>query len=110
MVGMPMGRALPPSSGVSPDDVDAQEILAFVKSYAGKREEARELVEDEPNQVEGREGGEQKSLAELQLAEDKKQDFAEEEVPELVRCPTLWPSMRGGIRQDLQILVQSRSR
>ena len=106
MVGMPMSRALP----VSPDDVDAQEILAFVKSYAGKREEARELVENEPNRVEGREGGEQKSLAELQLAEDKKQDFAEEEVPELVRCPTLWPSMRGGIRQDLQILVQSRSR
>ena len=81
MVGMPMSRALP----VSPDDVDAQEILAFVKSYAGKREEARELVEDEPNQVEGREGREQKSLAELQLAEDKKQDFVEEEVPELVK-------------------------
>eukprot|EP00913_Durusdinium_trenchii_P032259 g30204.t1 len=85
MVGVPMSRALPPSSGVSPDDVDAQEVLAFVKSYAGKREEARELVEDEPNRVEGREGGEQKSLAELQLAEDKKQDFVEEEVPELVK-------------------------
>ncbi|CAK8999737.1 unnamed protein product [Durusdinium trenchii] len=34
-----------------------EEILAFVKSYAGKREEARELVEDEPNQDGGREGG-----------------------------------------------------
>ena len=86
MVGAPMSRALPPSSGVSPDDVDAQEILAFVKSYAGKREEARELVEDEPNQDGEGERGEKKSLAELQVAEDKKHDFIEEEIPELVKA------------------------
>lgn len=36
MVGVPMSQALPPSGGVAPDDVDAQEILAFAKSYAGK--------------------------------------------------------------------------
>ena len=105
MVGMPMSRALPPSSGVSPDDVDAQEILAFVKSYAGKREEARELVEDEPNQDGGREGGEQKSLAELQLAEDKKQDFVEEEVPELVKVSN--PLVIDERRNHLQIRAQS---
>ena len=85
MVGMPMSQALPPSSGVSPDDVDAQEILAFVKSHAGKREEAKDLIDETPTGEKGDGNGGPQDPEEKRLAEDKRKDYVEEEVPELVK-------------------------
>lgn len=93
-----MSQALPPSSGLSPDDVDAQEILAFVKSYAGKREEAKDLVDDEPNREEKQEESGPKDPEERQLAEDKKKDFVQEGIPELVRVTN--PNAIGGGRSQ----------
>ena len=85
MVGMPMSQALPPSSVVSPDDVDAQEILAFVKSYAGKREEAKDLIDEAPTQEKGNVNDGPSNPEERKLAEDKRKDYVEEEIPELVK-------------------------
>ena len=86
MVGMPMSQALPPSSGVSPDDVDAQEILAFVKSYAGKREEAKDLIDEAPAREKGNGNDGPPDPEERKLAEDKRKDYVEEEmIPELVK-------------------------
>ena len=67
-----MSQALPPSSGVSPDDVDAQEILAFVKSYAGKREEAKDLIDDESNREKAKEDGGPRDSEERKLARTRR--------------------------------------
>ena len=60
----------------------APKILALVKSYAGKREEAKDLIDDEFNREKAQGDGGPQDPEERKLAEDKKQDFVEEEIPE----------------------------
>ena len=78
MVGGPLLAGLPTAEtkGIALDDDDAREIIAFSKSYAGKLEEVKDLVE-----VEKMKSGEPEALTEEQkLAEEKKQDYVEEKI------------------------------
>ena len=77
MVGGPLlGLPTAETKGIALDDDDAREIIAFSKSYAGKLEEVKDLVE-----VAQRKPGEQEVLTEEQkLAEEKKQDYVEEKI------------------------------
>ena len=77
MVGGPLlGLPTAETKGIAVDDDDAREIIAFSKSYAGKLEEVKDLVEVENKQPSEKEG----QTEEQKLAEEKKQDYAEEKV------------------------------
>ena len=47
MVGGPLlGLPAPPTGGAGPHDEDAREVIAFSRSYAGKLEEVKDLVNE----------------------------------------------------------------
>ena len=77
MVGGPLlGLPSQGTGGVAPYDEDAKEVIAFSRSYAGKLEEVKDLVNAEEKKTET-----PKELSEEQkLAEDKKVDYAEEKI------------------------------
>ena len=57
MVGGPLlGLPTAETKGIAVDDDDAREIIAFSKSYAGKLEEVKDLVEVENKQLSEKEG------------------------------------------------------
>ena len=71
-----LGLPAPPTGGAGPHDEDAREVIAFSRSYAGKLEEVKDLVNEKEKQ-----GDAPHELSEEQkLAEDKKTDYIEEKV------------------------------
>ena len=74
-----------PFPEIADDDQDAKEVLAFSRSFAGKVEEARDLVTEEEKVKEKQPGLSQKEIAEeAQVREDKKKTFEEDPIPGLV--------------------------
>ena len=87
MVGAQLSVPLPE---VAEDDHDAKEALAFSRSFAGKVEEARDLVTKEAEVKEKKEKEKATELKpdemaeEARVREDKRKTYEEEPIPELV--------------------------
>ena len=81
MVTGPMGVPMPVSKAMADHDEDALEVLAFTETLAGKLEEAQDLMVEEKKPTKG---DASKEDEEKILAEDKKKDYVEEEVQELI--------------------------
>ena len=100
MVGGPLlGLPSQGTGGVARHDEDAKEVIAFSRSYAGKLEEVKDLVDVEEKKAET-----SKELSEEQrLAEDKKLDYAEEKVtlPMINSETPIWWT-KHTTKQDLQ--------
>ena len=77
MVGGPLlGLPTPGAGREALQDEDAKEVIAFSKSYAGKLEEAKDLVEV----VEKEKVQVQEMSEEQKIVENKKLDYVEESV------------------------------